>query len=44
MDEPGVGSLQGVEGEPSGDEQIDVPVVWLPIERWRGSYEQEPPK
>ena len=40
MDQPGVGSLQGGEGEP-GDEQIDVPVVWLPAERWRGPYEQE---
>lgn len=41
MDQPGVGDLQGMEGEP-GDEQIDVPVVWLPTERWRGPYEQEP--
>jgi len=43
MDEPGVGDLQGMEGEP-GDKDIDVPVVWLPAERWRGPYEQEPQK
>ena len=31
MERPGVGSLHGA-GE-SGDEVVDVPVVWLPTER-----------
>jgi NADH-quinone oxidoreductase chain I len=38
MDAPGVGSLTGVAGEPGGTD-VDVPVVWLPTERWRGPYE-----
>jgi NADH-quinone oxidoreductase subunit I len=39
MEQPGVGSLRGVEGEPASQED-DVPVVWLPQEMWRGPYEQ----
>jgi hypothetical protein len=38
MEQPGVGSLRGVMGEP-GPDQIDVPVVWLPQEMWRSPYE-----
>jgi hypothetical protein len=38
MEQPGTGSLQGVPGE-AGSEDVDVPVVWLPQERWRGPYE-----
>ena len=39
MEQPGVGRLHGVEGEPDPD-RIDVPVVWLPEETWRGPYER----
>ncbi len=41
MDEPGVGSLHPGAGEP-GDADVDVPVVWLPQDRWRGPYEPTP--
>jgi NADH-quinone oxidoreductase chain I len=38
MEQPGAGRLHGAPGEP-GSEVIDVPVVWLPKDRWRGPYE-----
>ena len=38
MEQPGVGTLHGADGE-AGSEDIDVPVVWLPPETWRGPYE-----
>lgn len=38
MEQPGTGRLGGVEGE-AGAEDVDVPVVWLPDEMWRGPYE-----
>jgi NADH-quinone oxidoreductase chain I len=38
MDQPGTGRLHGGPGEP-GAEGIDVPVVWLPQDKWRGPYE-----
>jgi NADH-quinone oxidoreductase subunit I len=40
MEQPGVGSLHGAEGEP-GAENVDVPVVWLPEQTWRGPYERQ---
>jgi len=39
MEQPGVGRLHGIEGEP-GEPGTDVPVVWLPEETWRGGYEK----
>jgi NADH-quinone oxidoreductase chain I len=39
MEQPGVGNLAGVEGEP-GTPDTDVPVVWLPQQMWRGGYER----
>jgi NADH-quinone oxidoreductase subunit I len=41
MDAPGVGTLHPEAGGP-GDENVDVPVVWLPTDRWRGPYESAP--
>jgi NADH-quinone oxidoreductase subunit I len=38
-EQPGVGRLAGVEGEPAAAD-VDVPVVWLPEEMWRGPYER----
>jgi NADH-quinone oxidoreductase chain I len=38
-EQPGVGRLAGVEGE-AGSEEVDVPVVWLPTQMWRGPYAQ----
>jgi NADH-quinone oxidoreductase subunit I len=38
-EQPGVGRLHGVEGEP-GEPGTDVPVVWLPEETWRGPYDR----
>lgn len=43
MEQPGVGSLHDNVGEPDS-EAIDVPVVWLPTESWRGPYETEDTK
>jgi NADH-quinone oxidoreductase chain I len=40
MEQPGVGSLHDDVGEP-GSQEVDVPVVWLPTETWRGPYETE---
>jgi NADH-quinone oxidoreductase subunit I len=42
MDLPGVGKLHGGVGEP-GVTDVDVPVVWLPQDRWRGSYDAQVP-
>ncbi len=41
MEQPGVGNLHGGDGEPGAD-YVDVPVVWLPEQTWRGPYEREP--
>lgn len=38
VDQPGVGDLRGVEGEPT-ESEIEVPVVWLPGDMWRRGYE-----
>lgn len=40
MEQPGVGRLAGVEGE-EGSKDVDVPVVWLPTEMWRGPYDRQ---
>ncbi|HYZ92471.1 MAG TPA: NADH-quinone oxidoreductase subunit NuoI [Actinomycetota bacterium] len=40
MEQPGVGRLHPAEGEP-GMPDIDVPVVWLPEETWRGPYDKQ---
>lgn len=40
MEQPGVGQLHGGEGEP-GAANVDVPVVWLPEQTWRGPYERQ---
>jgi NADH-quinone oxidoreductase chain I len=40
MEQPGVGRLHGTTGEP-GASDIDVPVVWLPEQTWRGPYERQ---
>jgi ferredoxin len=41
MEQPGVASLHNNVNEP-GSEEVDVPVVWLPRETWRGPYEPGP--
>ena len=40
MEQPGVGRLHPGEGEPATTD-VEVPVVWLPEEKWRPSYETE---
>ena len=40
MEQPGVGRLHGVEGEP-GAPGVEVPVVWLPEQTWRGPYARQ---
>ena len=42
MEQPGVGHLAGVDGEEAGTD-VDVPVVWLPSQMWRGPYDLEEP-
>lgn len=37
-EQPGVGRLHGAAGE-AGSQRVNVPVVWLPEETWRGPYE-----